>query len=882
MKNLEYGPWRNQTVVAGPQWGLPELWWHDSAEVRSIGCEVEVDTVSAQRIFISAKLADGEENGEFTTRFWWEGEIEKGYWYRLTLRFGNHESIPDIFLYNGKVVWEKDRDYDPEDGSEPRFYFYATETGVPQFDMIVKLDKNRPSASFLPPHQGDYEGVNMIMPRAEGEMGEAPKDYVFPEYTSVQRCNKNKSSRMLYHSYRYDEKKAVAPLPEGTEISDVKIYEHEMYPTRSNAYILTDLKFDGVVYMPVTYDEKADFLRFSKDAIAAGIKTVIIFPLMAKKLFDPTCGDGEYAFCYVGDLLEGKNHFLGIKPGTFKDIDQFIDMGLDSAASCAKHWLDNCPDGDVMFVLPEIPNSLGAYVGGISLSNISNLSRYSDVMRGGRIAYEKVFEFFHEFRERFDSRMKGYEGRYTMYSHTDYGAYNQAVTQNFSVEGCFGKNGNRGNGNVVVANTRGNAHSYGHDGVFVFDAWDRLYWFNHCYDGIIEGFLSVFFGGFKKFSNEIYVEEHHNEHITKWGEAWFDFVRFAKVHPSLGKPRVKIGFMRGLGDEWQRIAGDSAGWEAETEIISIDMHYQMMQFAPTNRWRKAFNVFQKSKHVDVKDTYYNDYELLNVPFCDFGHALRTDPEHHFTGTPYGPANFVAWNTKADVLKEYDVIAYLGRGVGTQKCDIAEMEEYVRQGGTLIIAAGQLQNDNDRYDIESFCGIKLGANRKLDGNLFTELSGGETLYELCNKQPYVMANNFGKGKVIMFAGEYLTDFSDETPREVLKKCLDEVKVVEFSTPADHIEYCLTEFGNGWLLPFVNHGRGAYPSGNGTDYGVYRSAVKVDLEKLGISTDVTVTELSMPLDGTSLPTYTPYPFRQDGRFLYLDIEVDRLKELIIEAK
>lgn len=882
MKNLEYVWWKNRDVIAGPQWGIPELWWHDAAEVNSVGCHVNVDTVSAQRIFIDAKLEDGSDFGEFDLRFWWEGEVEEGYWYRLQMRFGSHENMPDLFLYNGAVIWDKNKDYDPTEGNEPRFYFYATSTGIPQFDMITRLDKSRPSFTLLPPHQGDYQGVNMTMPRAEGEKGEEPPRYEFPEYTVNQRCPKNKSSRMFYYSYQNEENPTVEGLPEGANVSDVKIYEHEMYPTRRNAYILSDLKFDGVVYFPTTYDEKADFIKFFEASNAQGMKTLIMLPVMAKKLFDSSCGDGDYAFSYLSDYLDGKNHFLSIKEGTFTDIDKFIDMGLDSTTFCMKYWLDHCEGGRVMLVYPEIPNSLGAYVGGISKSNIANLDRYKDILRGGRIAYEKVFEFFREMRERIDSRMKGYEGRYTVFSHNDYGAYNQAVTQSFSVEGCFGKNGNRGSGNVVLANSRGNAHSYGNDYGFVFDAWDRLYWFNHCSDGITHGLLSIFFGGCKTFTDEIFVEDHHSENITKWGETWYDFVRFAKVHPSLGEPLVKFGVMRGLGDEWQRLAGDSAGWEAETEIISIDMHYQMLQFAPTNRWRKAFNKYQRTKHVDVKDSYYNDYELLNVPFCDYGHSLRTDPEKHFTGTPYGPCNFVAWNAPVDKLCDYDLISYFGRGVGTTKQDIENLEEYVRRGGTLIIAAGQLQNDKDEYDIDSFCGVRLGETRKLDCNLFTELSGGRVLYELCNKQPFVVENSFGKGKVILFAGQFLTDICEETAKTVLRGCLDEIKAIEFSAPADHIEYCFTKFGNGWLLPLLNQGRGVYPSGNGIDHGVYKATLKIDLERLGLSGDVTVRELKMPLDGKALPTYSDYNYKQEGNTLILDVEVDRLCELVIEPK
>ncbi len=880
MKNLNWGYWNGQTVVAGPQWGLPELWWHDAAEVYSKNCTVNVDTVSAQRIFIDSHLEAGADRGEWTLRFGWEGKVEAGYWYRLQMRFGNHDALPDLFLYNGRVVWERERDYDPTEGSFPSFYFYAYETCEPVFDMITRLDKNRPEHTLLPPHQGDYEGVNMIMPRAEGEPGEMPPLYSFPEYDSHQCCEKHKSSRMLYNSYRYKENPVIAPIPEGATLSDVLIYEHELYPTRRNAHVLKDLAFDGVVYMPVTYDEKADFNRFCDDSLAQGMKTLILFPLMSKKLFDPSCGDGDFAFCYLSDLLECKNHFLRIPENNDADPDSFIDMGLDGCSDCAKRWLDKCPDGHVMLAFPEIPNSLGAYIGGIRHSNISNLPRYHDILRGGRIAYQNVFAFFKEIRERFDSRMKGYEGRYTVYNHVDYGAYNQAVLQTPSLDGCFGKTGNRGNGNIVLANSRGNARTHERDWGYVFDAWDRLYWYNHTYDSIYYGLLSVFFGGCKKFSDEIYVEEHESEMLTKWSEAWFDFVRFAKVHPSLGKPRVKIGFMRGLGDEWQRAASDSAGWEAETEIVSTEMHFEMMQFAPTTKWRKAFNAYQRTKHVDPRDTYFNDYELLRVPFHNFGHALRTDPEMAFAGTPYGPADFVAWDTPARLLKDFDFIAYLGRGVGTELSQIEALEEYVRDGGTLMIAAGQLRDDRDRFHRDNFCGVTLGATEKLDGNLFTRLSGGKALHSLCNGSPYIVENRFGEGRVILLAGEFLTDIDEEIPASVLRGCLDEIKCVEFGENACRIEYCLTERENGWLLPFINQGRGYYPSGNGRDCGVFRSSVKVDLEKLGMSGKIKVRELSMPHDGTALPVYRDYPFKQEGSVLSFDIELENTLELCIE--
>lgn len=881
MKQLNYTTWKHATTVAGCQWGIPELWWHNEAEVRSWNCDAEVDSPSAQSFYLTGRLHKGCESGEFILSFRWDNPIEKGYWYRLQMRFGNHESIPDFVLYNVGIIWKKE-DYDITEGNNLCFYYYAHEDGIPCFDMIVKLSKERPEFTMLPPHQGDYEGVNMIMLRAEGEPDALPERYSYRSNPIIQRCNPHKSARLLLNAYQYEVNPKIAPLPENAEISDIKIYEHTLYPTRNNAYIFSALKMDGLIYMPTSYDELADFDTVIHAMLDAGLKTLVLFPVIEKNIVDSNRPKGEYAFCYISDLLTGKNHFLSLEEGSFENIDEFINLAVKSTCDCAKAWLDLCPQGDVMFLYPEITNSLGAYTGGISTSVLSNLPGYYEVAKGGTVAYNANFRFYKELRSRFKKQLFGYENRYTFYNHPDFGAYNQAVTQNLSVEGCFGKNGNRQNGNIVLANTRGNAHSYGHDYGFVFDAWDRLYTWNHCYKGIYEGLISFFFEGCKKFTDEIPTENISTGNVTKWGKAWFDFVRFAKVHPSLGQPIVNIGIMRGLGDEWQRLASSTSSWEAETEIISMDMHRQMLEFAPTTRWRKAFNAYQRTKHVDPKDTYYNDFELLNITFSDYGHPLRTDPEKAFTGTPYGSVDFVAWNTPANILSDYKIIIYMGRGIETTKEHIQQMEEYVKNGGTLVIAAGQLRNEKDKFETESFCGIGIGETAKLDNNLFTVLTGGQVLDTLCNQIPYIVKNDFGQGKIYMLSGEFLTDFSTEKPSLLIRHLLDQVKIIEFSENPEHIEYCFTKFKNGYLLPFINHGRGSYPSGNGVDHGVFKSEITVDLEKLGISGKVTLSKLTMPLDGSALPKITDYPFICEDKFLKFNLENEFLSEFIIAVE
>jgi len=879
MKDLVYEQWKHGNLAAGAQWGIPELWWHDSAEVRSVNCDIEIDSPSAQTFSLTGRLLKSKENGEFILRFWWDNEIEAGYCYQLKMRFGSHENLPDIVLYDGGVIWDKKTDYDVSDGNSPCFYLYAEKSGIPCFDMIVKLDKLRPEFTLLPPHQGDYEGINMTMPRAKGAPGVYSPVYEYPENAVVQRCDVRKSARLLHRTYFYDENPVIAPLPAGASVSDVKIYEHTLYPTRGNAHLLKDLAMDGIVYMAVAYDETADFACFAQASIDQGLKTLVLFPVVSKKLFNEVCGENEYAFCYINDLLTGQNCFLNIEAGTFPDSDAFVDTGVESTVKCARYWLDRCPDGKVMFLYPEITNSLGAYTGGISTSSISALQNYKDVLKGGSVAFEAAFSFFADLRRRFEEKLEDYGGRYSFFCHPDYGAYNQAVTQSLSVDGCFGKNGNRGCGNIVTANTRGNAHSFGHQYGLVFDAWDRLYWWNHCYDGILTGLLSFFFSGCKMFTNEIYVEDRETGNITKWGEAWFDFVRFSKVHPALGAPVVKTGVMRGLGDEWQRCAGDTSSWEAEANVISAEMPRQLLEFAPTTKWRKAFNAYRKNKYVTADDTYFNDYNLLNVPFAQFGHVMRTDSEKAFTGTPYGALDFVAWNAPIDVLRDYELLVYMGRGVGTSLEQIKELEQYVAQGGTLIMAAGQLRSEKDLFSVDTFCGISIGQTHKLDDNLYTGLAGGTVTKTLFNNMPYTVENSFGKGQVILFSGEYLTDYSLDEAKEIFRNNLNSIKLIEFDKDASHIEYCFTRYKNGYLLPLINHGRGAFPSGNGTDYGTYKGSITVDLDKLGLQGCVTVMQLNMPLDGTSLPDFTPYPFTQSGNKISFDADVDVLQEFVI---
>ena len=84
--------------------------------------------------------------------------------------------------------------------------------------------------------------------------------------------------------------------------------------------------------------------------------------------------------------------------------------------------------------------------------------------------------------------------------------------------------------------------------------WDRNYWWGYPPEPIRHGLTVMFHTGARYIMNEIDIFDQKAGRLTGWGPMWFDFLRYAKLHPPRGEGQARIAVMRGLGDEWNRLA----------------------------------------------------------------------------------------------------------------------------------------------------------------------------------------------------------------------------------------------------------------------------------------------------------------------------------------
>ena len=447
--------------------------------------------------------------------------------------------------------------------------------------------------------------------------------------------------------------------------------------------------------------------------------------------------------------------------------------------------------------------------------------------------------------------------------------------------------------NVVVANSRGAARSYGKEYGFDFDCWDRQYWFSYHPRGVWHGLQVYFHSGAAYILDEIPAWCRAQKAPSKWGEVWLEFCRYVRMHPPRGEQRVRIAIMRGLGDEWNRVAGPSASWEAGKWLpVELEKyrnrplkepadHKPLPQAPP--KWRKAIKRAGEKGKPQVEDTYLWDYILLNLLFANYGLPWRTNTDRLCTGTPYGPVDFVPWDAPLERLREYQVVAFLGHGIVTKQT-VANLCRYVEGGGQLVIAAGQLRGERGELLTRQLMGVRLGQERQVGELPYTYLEPTspktEVVYRLPNNDPMVVRARHGKGSVFVFSGEWLTYFNEWVPTKILLPLLERAKWLNFEPASDWLEYMVQRKGKTFIFPLFNHGRGFYPSGNGRDYGAWKGQVTVGLSDLGLSRErVAVYRAIFRPERWPPFSLQPLKFSVAGDRLTLEVAVEELDELIV---
>ncbi len=704
-----------------------------------------------------------------------------------------------------------------------------------EFPQNLKLQV-RKWFTLHPPHQGYWHPDNLRCFRAKYE-GARPsyEKFKLPEGTQFFAIEPTIASRLLEEfatqPVEYKRPTLNKELPYTND--DIVLIEH-IIPV-DEARLASANGIDAYLFSAsgrsVAEVESMEWAKRLKDA---GIKKLAVHP-----------------FWIEGERYRGAHWIDAINAGKLEETKEAV-IGL------AKKWLNFVPGGEVYIYYPEVNSCYGHWGRGIKEAPLARMPGYEDIRQGGKRAWELSFKFFQELAKELKGKIGG---RVKLLFHFDRAAFQGAYGLHSGADIVMHKNIHRQSINIVVANSRGAAMAYGKEFGFDFDCWDRQYFYGYHPDGVLQGLLVYFHSGAGYILNEIPVWAKGG--VTKCGEAWLDFCRYARTHPKRGEQQVRIAIMRALGDEWNRVAGPSASWEA-------------------GRWLPS-----DLKGRKVEETYLWDYVLLNLVFANYGLPWRTFPDRLCTGTPYGPVNFIPWDTPLEKLRDYKVVIFLGSGV-IEPSTYKNLEAYVQGGGKLVMAVGQLKGADGEFVTKDVMGIKLGEQREIDGKKYTYLqltsnATQQVLYRLRNSDPMVVRCRYGLGEIFLFSGEWLTNFDDRVPATVLAKVLEEAKFLEFEPYSDWLEYMVQKRGKVYMFPIFNHGRGFFPSGNGFDYGAWEGVVSVDLVKLGLNVkDVAVYRLVYQPKRKVPFSLEPVKFTVEKGKLSFRLRVEKLEEVVIGPK
>lgn len=873
------------------RWGVNELWWYGHAQVFSRNAEIQYRAEDVTSFWVRGRARRGGPPGHrppsdrpigpgsalYGVRIQWGRPLSAGHAYRFTARMTDPQRLPDLITVNDAVVWRRADGYDGSD-FEVRFV-YVPATDEPATICFIRAATDDWTAIY-PPHQGQWVDHNLFSQQSAGP--EPRPDYEMlrlPGGTRFTGIEPHLASAYFVDTFGGPVAYQRPPLPAlpypPAEVTFLErgfglgtLPQYAGYVATAAPQTLT---FQPGRSQPAAARTFADWAGV---AAQGGVRDVIVTPVREES-------PGVFVFQHLNGAIAGA--------GTPQEKEQAAARIAAGMAAAARHWLQLVPGSTVYLFHVEMNAAWGNYAGGVAHSNIAGVPGYEAIAEGGAQAWPLSFDFFRNFRAQVEAAIGADAGRVRWLGNFDRTGFQGAYAHHSGVDVALHKNIHRQSINIMSANSRGAAHAYGKDYGYDFDLFDRQYAFSHHPDSVRHGLQVMFHGGARYLMDEIRVnawQPQNHEHVSSWGETWLDFQRYVRTHPRLGAPQVRIAFMRGMGDEWNRMAGRSSSWEAVSWMPTAEMNDALARPTTPDKWLKARRAVEAGSAPSWRDIYFSDYDLLNLVFAGFGNPRRTEPDRLTTGTPYGPVDLVPWDTPLDVLSTYDLVVYLGRAADTPQFPTrANLSNYVKGGGTLVLAAGQLKREDGEFDFDfQWLGVRFTQRRMLAGLPYTLIElvspEAEVLQTLPNGDPYVVRSPDQNGVAYVLSGEWMTYFDHHTPRGVLEPLLESVRWLQLDPTSDWLEYMVQRKGQTVVFPLFNHGRGWFPSGNGIDRGAWSGTVGVDLSRLGLAgTTPECFRAVVSPDATAPVTLEPLDHTLSGDLLQVDVSVPQLEELVI---
>ena len=404
--------------------------------------------------------------------------------------------------------------------------------------------------------------------------------------------------------------------------------------------------------------------------------------------------------------------------------------------------------------------------------------------------------------------------------------------------GCF---------NATVAAGRGTKKGHHRPHGFDYDPWSWRFRMNHHPLEWRQGLWLYLHAGADLLFHEGTLfrrnEADGRMKPTETGKVFCDMARYARRHPTVGRQMVKMAAMHGSGEY---------------------SHLHLPRFMP--------QIPCDNDPPDWVPLRYRDWTLLNVFFPKIGGYMSGRLDRLMTGTPYGPLDVIPWDTATEDLKAYDFVFLLGSN-GCDEQQLAALMEYVRQGGVLVLALGQLYGRG----IEPRRVIQ-GDLRELAGVTVQPETGRVTVVaaEVRHRFPegsMVLHHRLGNGEVYLFTTNTLTTLGEAQPRKILQALGEKASFVYFEPLSDWLEIMVNRKGDTVSLCLFNHGQVGFPSGNGPATPPWKGTVSVELAKLALPESV---ECRLVEDGCRLVEI--HGELADGR-LKIALDVDYFSELVI---
>ena len=278
--------------------------------------------------------------------------------------------------------------------------------------------------------------------------------------------------------------------------------------------------------------------------------------------------------------------------------------------------------------------------------------------------------------------------------------------------------------------------------------------------------------------------------LNPLGRITDEFLRFAEKHPDRGTPYTPIAFLLDPAHGFEMT--DYPQWPFE--VSQIDRGDRAL--------RELFGVaYYPGLVVEGEPAIADRQPFVSGIFGDIFDVLTTDKP--------------------------DLAGYRGVVLGGRAGWDQSLDEYVRNGGTVVLNAAQIKNvpaqllgvrlTNATAEADSARCLAPGeAAQDLSGQMFRyeklELKGATTLIAAANGDPLVTVNKVGKGSVVFAA---LPDLLGEDERVTPFAAHLLAHVFAYATPvrvSGDVEYLLNRTESGWIVTLLNN-NGVYKTQQG---------------------------------------------------------------------